>query len=149
MKRAGKYLLALFISALLLLTALRLTFLVQIPFYLTTGWIYFLIKTVPQVTLDLPAIGLAVLALLLLVFGVQRAGLAAIKLRHERIEQNSRHRDLACSLDTDVRFRPAAVVYGQYPSVRPGILLPSRGSHRWPFADDHAGRSRGRVPIMG
>ncbi|MEJ7594124.1 MAG: DUF1559 domain-containing protein [Planctomycetaceae bacterium] len=51
-----------------------LTILVEIPLVLVLGWIYFLLKTLPNVQPDWSAIGLALITLALLIVGIHRTG---------------------------------------------------------------------------
>ena len=51
-----------------------LTILVEIPLVLVFGWIYFLLKTLPNVQPDWSAVGLALITLALLIAGIHSAG---------------------------------------------------------------------------
>ena len=51
-----------------------LTILVEIPLVLVFGWIYFLLKTLPNVQPDWSAVGLALITLALLIVGIHRTG---------------------------------------------------------------------------
>ena len=57
-----------------LLAFIGLVFFVEIPFLVAFGWIFFLIRTVPNIQPDWSAIGLAAIALALLVAGIHRVG---------------------------------------------------------------------------
>jgi hypothetical protein len=57
-----------------LLAFIGLFFFVEIPFLVAFGWIFFLIRTVPNIQPDWSAIGLAAIALALLVVGIHRVG---------------------------------------------------------------------------
>lgn len=75
MKRPSRIFVGLAIfGAALSFLCIGLTILVEIPLILVFGWIFFLLKTLPNVQPDWSAIGLALITLALLIVGIHRTG---------------------------------------------------------------------------